>query len=171
MVDSSAFGRLTARQKQCLRLVAAPATSKQIARELGISSHTVDEHIREALATLGLSDRMEAARLFLAHEGGRTPQTLSSQASGVQSTLNDPAILVPSEGRGTGSGDDTGPAPIALDPDAAEPSFPLPFPTKGRPQNDLDRTTRLIWIGGVLIGLILAASLFISLAVRVGNAA
>lgn len=171
MVDSSAFGRLTARQQQCLRLVAAPATSKQIARELGISSHTVDEHIREALATLGLSDRMEAARLFLAYEGGRTPQTLSSQASGVQSTPRDSAILVPSECRGTGSGDDTGPAPIALDPAAAEPPFPLPFPTKGRPQNDLDRTTRLIWIGGVLIGLILAASLFISLAVRVGNAA
>ncbi|WP_201752648.1 response regulator transcription factor [Sphingomonas changnyeongensis] len=69
-MDPTAFNRLTARQQQCLRLVAAPATSKQIARELGISSHTVDQHIREALATLGLSDRMEAARRFIAHERG-----------------------------------------------------------------------------------------------------
>lgn len=171
MVDSAAFNRLTARQQQCLRLVAAPATSKQIARELGISSHTVDEHIREALATLGLSDRMEAARLFLAYEGGRTPQTLSSQAIGVQSTPVDPAIQAGSEGRESGAGDRREAAPPALPAGPAEPPFPLPFPTRGRPQNDLDRTTRLIWIGGVLIGLILAASLFISLAVRVGSAA
>ena len=154
MADPSGFNRLTARQKQCLRLVASPATSKQIARELGISSHTVDEHIREALATLGVSDRMEAARLFLAHEGGRTPQTLSSQAAGVEAVRADPPVSSTSETEAESG-----------------PPFPLPFPTRGRPDNDLDRTARLFWIGAVLIGLILAASLFISLAVRIGNAA
>jgi DNA-binding CsgD family transcriptional regulator len=153
VVEPSAFNRLTGRQKQCLRLVASPATSKQIARELGISSHTVDEHVREAMATLGAADRMEAARLLLAHEGGRTPQTLSSQAVGVEPIAAAPATS------------------LASDRDAAPGlPFPLPFPTRGRPINDLDRTARLVWIGAVLIGLILAASLFISLAVRISHA-
>jgi DNA-binding CsgD family transcriptional regulator len=170
LVDSAAFGRLTARQQQCLRLVAAPATSKQIARELGISSHTVDEHIREALATLGLSDRMEAARLFLAYEGGRPPQTLSSQAVGVEEKPLDPAPTAVLERRGDGP--DVRPASPEGGPPArhADEPFPLPFPTKVRPRNELDRTTRLLWIGAVLIGLILAASLFIAVAVRISAA-
>lgn len=171
MVDQTAFNRLTARQRQCLRLVAAPATSKQIARELGISSHTVDEHIREALATLGVSDRQEAARLFLAFEGGqRPPQALSSQAGGVEERPAVPAVEAVSERRADASNLSTAPAPLMAQERAAEEALPLPFPTKGRPRNELDRTTRLIWIGAVLIGLILAASLFITVAVRISNA-
>ncbi|QHL91528.1 hypothetical protein GVO57_12865 [Sphingomonas changnyeongensis] len=48
--------------------------------------------------------------------------------------------------------------------------MPLPFPTKDRPRNELDRTSRLIWIGAVMTGLILAASLFIGLAARISGA-
>lgn len=150
MVDKSAFDRLTKRQKQCLRLVASPATSKQIARDLGISSHTVDEHIRDAIATLGCADRMEAARLLLAHEGGRSPQSLSSQPPGIEGAGRGPESSAGREGWST---------------------LPLPFPTRHRPHNDLDRATRLVWIGLVLIGLIFAASLFISLALRIGRPA
>ena len=171
VVDDIAFKRLTARQRQCLRLVAAPATSKQIARELGISSHTVDEHIREALATLGVPDRQEAARLFLAFEGGqRPPQALSSQAIGVEERPPVPAIETASERRIEASNLSTAPAPSLGQERSADEPLPLPFPTKGRPRNELDRTTRLLWIGAVLIGLILAASLFIALAVRISNA-
>lgn len=170
MVDDSAFKRLTARQRQCLRLVAAPATSKQIARELGISSHTVDEHIREALSTLGLSDRMEAARLFIAHEGGGTPQSLSSQAVRVEERPPEPALPMTSERRGDSPDVRTVSPEGGLPVRQADEPFPLPFPTKGRPRNELDRTTRLLWIGAVLIGLILAVSLFIALAVRISSA-
>jgi hypothetical protein len=49
----------------CLLLVAERRTSKEIARHLGISPHTVDQRIRLALKTLGVRDRLEASRLLL----------------------------------------------------------------------------------------------------------
>lgn len=69
--------RLTKRQRECLRLVGQMRTSKQIAATLGISPHTVDGHVNEAVATLEAGTRYEAARLFLAHES--TPQRLTGQ--------------------------------------------------------------------------------------------
>jgi hypothetical protein len=43
--DLSATDRLSERQKQCLELVAAGYTSKQIARQLNLSPSTVDNHL------------------------------------------------------------------------------------------------------------------------------
>ncbi|MFN3592504.1 MAG: response regulator transcription factor [Thermaurantiacus sp.] len=51
----------------------AHLTSKEIARELGISPHTVDGHLRGALQRLGLQSRIEAALLLAAVED-RFPQ-------------------------------------------------------------------------------------------------
>ncbi|MEP9357431.1 helix-turn-helix transcriptional regulator [Sphingomonas sp. KR3-1] len=168
-MDSSAFDRLTERQKECLRLVAAPANSKRIARELGISSHTVDEHIRGALATLAVSDRMEAARAFLAYEGGRPPQMLSSQSGGMAAGTgagpSNPSFGKPDEDRDATLPEL--PAPMeAVHPPAASLWPSLPFPTPGRMRNDLDRTARLFWIGAGIALLILTASLYLALAVR-----
>jgi DNA-binding CsgD family transcriptional regulator len=61
---------LTDRQKQCLRLVGAGFQSKEIAAKLGLSPHTVDQHLREAIRALGVSRRIEAARLLIDIEGG-----------------------------------------------------------------------------------------------------
>lgn len=55
--------RLTERQRACLELVAMGFTSKQIARKLGISHSTVDNHILAATQILGVADRREAGRL------------------------------------------------------------------------------------------------------------
>lgn len=52
---------LTERQEQCLRLTAT-MTDKEIARELGISPHTVNMHIRNAMEKLGVSSRGKALR-------------------------------------------------------------------------------------------------------------
>lgn len=52
---------LTERQEQCLRLTAT-MTDKEIARELGISPHTVNMHIRNAMEKLGVSTRGMALR-------------------------------------------------------------------------------------------------------------
>jgi DNA-binding CsgD family transcriptional regulator len=52
---------LSDRQRTCLRLVAARKTSKEIARELGLSPSTVDSHIRAAVGRLGTKDRFSAA--------------------------------------------------------------------------------------------------------------
>ena len=46
-----------------LRLVNRHLSSKEIAAELGISSHTVDQRVRGAIRTLGVTRRSEAARL------------------------------------------------------------------------------------------------------------
>lgn len=70
------IGRLTDRQKDCLRLVASGYTSKEIGRRLGISYTTVDNHIRLALEVLGVASRAEAARVLAA---GEADQPLTSQ--------------------------------------------------------------------------------------------
>src|SRR5690606_4335578 len=59
--------KLTEGQLDCLRLVAQHLSSKEIAVELGISPHTVDQRIRQALQTLGVSRRAHAARLVALH--------------------------------------------------------------------------------------------------------
>lgn len=51
--------------KQCLRLAAHHYTSKEIARRLGISKHTVDQRLRHATLQLGATSRYDAARRFV----------------------------------------------------------------------------------------------------------
>jgi DNA-binding CsgD family transcriptional regulator len=60
---------LTEAQRACLRGVLAHLTSREIAREIGISPHTVDGHLRAAIQRLGVSSRTEAALLLAAVEG------------------------------------------------------------------------------------------------------
>jgi DNA-binding CsgD family transcriptional regulator len=68
-----AVQRLTPREKECLRLVAQLMTSKQIALQLGISKHTVDERIERACRRIGAPGRYEAARILASHESGSAP--------------------------------------------------------------------------------------------------
>lgn len=58
--------RLSPGQRECLDLVDDHATSKEIARQLGISRHTVDARLRGAIQTLGVSSRREAAIIYRA---------------------------------------------------------------------------------------------------------
>lgn len=51
--------------KECLRLAAHHYTSKEIARKLGISKHTVDQRLRHATQQLGATSRYDAARRFV----------------------------------------------------------------------------------------------------------
>lgn len=61
--------QLTEGQRDCLRLVYRHMTSKDIARALGISPHTVDMRLRTAMKTLGVDGRIDAARLLFDAEG------------------------------------------------------------------------------------------------------
>jgi DNA-binding CsgD family transcriptional regulator len=63
-----AIPRLTEGQRDCLRLVYKHMTSKDIARELGVSPHTVDMRLRTAMKTLAVASRIEAARLLVQSE-------------------------------------------------------------------------------------------------------
>lgn len=66
--------RLTPGQRACLDLVDDHATSKEIALQLGISRHTVDARLRQAMQVLGVTSRREAAIIWrasaLAREAG-----------------------------------------------------------------------------------------------------
>jgi len=56
-------GLLTPRERECLRLVDQHLSSKQIARELGMSKTSVDTYCDRARRKLGVDDRYAAARL------------------------------------------------------------------------------------------------------------
>src|SRR6187399_956564 len=55
---------LTAKQREVLDLLIEHKTSKEIARQLGISPHTVDQRIQFAKEKLGASSRSEVAQLY-----------------------------------------------------------------------------------------------------------
>jgi DNA-binding CsgD family transcriptional regulator len=59
---------LTEKQRQCLHLVVLRKTSKEIARELGISKPTVDQRIANARDILGVNSRDTAAMLFAKYD-------------------------------------------------------------------------------------------------------
>lgn len=59
---------LSSGQLEVLRLVNRHLNSKEIASSLGISSHTVDQRVRAAIRTLGVTRRSEAARLVDAYD-------------------------------------------------------------------------------------------------------
>jgi DNA-binding CsgD family transcriptional regulator len=64
-MNSERGANLTRRQRECLQLVSAGFTSKEIARKLSISPSTVDNHLREATLRLGKRSRIQAARTFI----------------------------------------------------------------------------------------------------------
>lgn len=64
------LAQLTDGQRDCLRLVYQHMKSKDIARVLGVSPHTVDMRLRTAMKTLSVASRIEAARLLVQEEAG-----------------------------------------------------------------------------------------------------
>lgn len=65
---SDSITRLTERQKEILRLLFNGHDAKSAASELGISVHTVNEHLSEARKHLGVSSSRSAARLLAQSE-------------------------------------------------------------------------------------------------------
>ncbi|WP_448585671.1 helix-turn-helix domain-containing protein [Thermaurantiacus sp.] len=73
--------RLTPGQRACLDLVDDHATSKEIARQLGISRHTVDARLRQAMQILGVTSRREAAIIWRAAAAAEPYQPFAYQPS------------------------------------------------------------------------------------------
>ncbi len=74
-------------ERQCLALVAQGFNSKEIARKLLISEHTVDQRLRLVLRKYQVPSRKEAARLFV------TAQQPSAQTGTYQPLIYQPKPL------------------------------------------------------------------------------
>jgi DNA-binding CsgD family transcriptional regulator len=120
--------RLSAAQVETLRHVFAHRSSKEIARIMGVSPHTVDERIRRAIRILGVSSRIDAARL-VAERGDQSPyQPLIYQAPQLGPVERDPQKTSIPAGAASGF-----------------LSIGYPFPTRERPTNTHGRKERILW--------------------------
>lgn len=63
------IGALSEREKETLRLLLAGHDAKSMARDLGLSVHTINDRLREARKKLGVSSSREAARYLGEAEG------------------------------------------------------------------------------------------------------
>lgn len=72
---------LTERQRQCLHGVLDRKTAKLIGRDLGITHHAVEQHLKAARRKLGASDTLEAARLYASSLATVEPYYGSSELS------------------------------------------------------------------------------------------
>lgn len=141
--------QLTARERDCLRLVARGMSSKEIALALGLSPLTVDGYLKEAVRTLGVSSRREAARALASYEQASPraeetpPQKLGAEPRDLAETVHSEVPLPPKRSE-------------------AEPRFRVPFLRQGRQTNDLDPLNRLMWIFGLAILMLIAVANFLN---------
>ena len=172
VMESDRITKLTEAQRVCLRMVLMHLSSKDIARELGISPHTVDQRLRMAIQALGVANRFEAARILAKYEN-QTPyqsavyQTPHVAPEPVHATvdLSDIHGVRQSDTGFHGSAVREEQIAFRTPAFATGGSFiNLPFPTPGRERNDLNLLQRLGWIvsisiasaiafGGLLAGL------------------
>jgi DNA-binding CsgD family transcriptional regulator len=162
--SSSRIEKLSKGQLDCLLLVDRHLSSKEISAELGISRHTVDQRIRQALQILGVSRRSEAARLVASKHGpyqrlihqsphieGREASSHPDEAVGFQIRHADRAgkagvLELETEQRAGASGS----------------SLPLPFATRRQPRNEMSVGFRLLWIVLIAIGAAFSAGMYLA---------
>ena len=156
--------RLSPGQLECLRLVNQHLSSKEIAAELAISPHTVDQRIRGSLQVLGVERRAQAARIVAEYE--QPYQRLIHQSPCVEFPLPGPqqdrAVShqirhADRAGRADSSGPKTeqGVEPVWS-------SLQLPFATRSNPRNEMSVGIRLLWIVLIAIGAAFSAGMYLA---------
>jgi DNA-binding CsgD family transcriptional regulator len=156
--------RLTPGQLDCLRLVDQHLSSKEISAELGISSHTVDQRIRQALAILGVQRRAQAARIVSQSSGPY--QRLIHQSPYIEGNpgAGHPEAAVSIQIRHADrAGEARGPGFITEQrPASFWPSLHPPFATRSNPRNEMSVGQRLFWIATIAIGAAFAAGMYLA---------
>jgi DNA-binding CsgD family transcriptional regulator len=170
-VAASRVARLSPGQLDCLRLVHEHLSSKEIATQLHISPHTVDQRIRGALQILGVERRSQAARLVSQHALADAPHSTPHQRLIHQSPYVEAGRIRPQQeatvshqirhaDRAGGAG--TAGFITEQRPASFRPSLQLPFATRSNPRNEMSVGQRLLWIVLIAIGAAFAAGMYLA---------
>jgi DNA-binding CsgD family transcriptional regulator len=156
--------RLSAGQLDCLRLVDQHLSSKEIAAELDISPHTVDQRIRQALHTLGVERRSQAARIVAQYSGPY--QRLIHQSPYIEAGAppGHPKAAVRHQIRHADRAGETEGAGFRTEQRASAfaSSLQLPFATRSNPRNEMSVGQRLFWIAAIAIGAAFSAGVYLA---------
>ena len=164
-MEPTRLERLTERERAYLRLVYNAMSSKEIALRYGVEPGTVDKALKSAMAKLGMSSRRTAARILADAEQGQKlasqPQDLAD--AGEQVTIGRSAMdkewLAASMVRQAVREEQM---PIWSSRSFPEP-LRLPFPRFEGDRNDLTIKSRLAWVGGIGLGLVIALAALIAI--------
>lgn len=96
-LDGKASSALSPRQAECIRGVLNLKSAKQIGRELGISPHAVEKHLRICREKFGVGTTAEAARLFARAERSEFSYSETSDLAGSGLNVNEGRVLEPPE--------------------------------------------------------------------------
>ena len=161
---SARVAKLTRGQLDCLLLVDQHLSSKEIAAELNISPHTVDQRIRMALQVLGVERRSHAARVIARHH--EPYQRLIHQSPYIETSLPDehPAGAVSNQIRHADRAGGTGGPDLKTEQsfDSSWSSLPLPFATRSHPRNEMSVGLRLLWIFLIATGAAFSAGIYLA---------
>jgi DNA-binding CsgD family transcriptional regulator len=156
--------RLTPGQLDCLRLVNQHLSSKEIAAELKISSHTVDQRVRQALAILGVERRSQAARIVAQYSGPY--QRLIHQSPHIEPRpdAGHPEAAVSYQIRHADRAGESGEAGFLTEqrPATFRASLQPPFATRSNPRNEMSVGQRLFWIATIAIGAAFSAGMYLA---------
>jgi DNA-binding CsgD family transcriptional regulator len=167
-LTAARIARLTPGQLDCLRLVDRHLSSKEIAAQLHISPHTVDQRIRQALAILGVERRAQAARMIALHS--RTAeepyQWLIHQPPYIPADeqCGHPEDAVSHQIRHADRAGGTGGAGFLTEqrPVSVRSSLQPPFATRSNPRNEMSVGQRLFWIAVIAIGAAFSAGMYLA---------
>ena len=157
--------KLTEGQLDCLRLVAEHLSSKEIATELGISPHTVDQRIRQSLHTLGVARRSQAARLV--SHFSEPYQRLIHQSPYIETKApaGNQEGAVGNQIRHAGRAGETTESPGFQTEQKSGffgSSLQLPFATRSHPRNEMSVGLRLLWIVVIATGAAFSAGMYLA---------
>ena len=156
--------RLSAGQLDCLLLVDQHLSSKEIAAELHISPHTVDQRIRQALAILGVERRTQAARIVAHYK--EPYQRLIHQSPYIEAapSTGHPEAAVSHQIRHADRAGGAREAGFLTEqrPASSWPSLQPPFATRSNPRNEMSVGQRLFWIAAIAIGAAFSAGMYLA---------
>lgn len=156
--------KLTQGQLDCLLLVDQLMSSKEIATELKISPHTVDQRIRQALQILGVERRNHAARIVAQYKGPYQRLIHQSPYIPANEQTGHPEAAVSHQIRHADRAGEIGGAGFLTEqrPASSWSSLQPPFATRSNPRNEMSVGQRLFWIAAIAIGAAFSAGMYLA---------